>query len=396
MKLLFVVNNFNFGGPQKSLVNLFYELKSNDVEIDLMILNQQDKLTHYLPDYVNVIQVPSKYSLLILEKSNLFTNMIRNLNKPLLILKVVIFVIKSQLKLQDNTKSKQKFWIKNKWNDEDFTKHYDFAVGVSGGHSVYFIEDYIKANHKIGWIRTDYKVLKREHQLDKQYFEKMDGMIAVSNMTAESFEKIFNITPYVYYNSLPIKLYENIDGEDFDTDFNYMNLCTICRLDNGKGLDLLVEAAKILKNQEIKFKWYIVGTGKLEEWLKEEIQKNGLEKLVLPIGFKFNTGNILKKMDVLVHPSRFEGKSNTIDEALYYEIPVVATNFDTVYEQILNGENGFITNMNGNEIANKIFELYEDKQIYRKIKNNLHSSRMIPRAKGEEFINLLGRMGDNK
>ena len=73
-------------------------------------------------------------------------------------------------------------------------------------------------------------------------------------------------------------------------------------------------------------------------------------------------------MDVLVHPSRFEGKSNTIDEALYYEIPVVATNFDTVYEQILNGENGFITNMNGNEIANKIFELYEDKQIYRKIK----------------------------
>ena len=73
-----------------------------------------------------------------------------------------------------------------------------------------------------------------------------------------------------------------------------MNLCTICRLDNGKGLDLLVEAAKILKNQEIKFKWYIVGTGKLEEWLKEEIQKNGLEKLVLPIGFKFNTGNILK------------------------------------------------------------------------------------------------------
>ena len=78
----------------------------------------------------------------------------------------------------------------------------------------------------------------------------MDGMIAVSNMTAESFEKIFNITPYVYYNSLPIKLYENIDGEGFDTDLNYMNLCTICRLDNDKGLDLLVEAAKILKTRK--------------------------------------------------------------------------------------------------------------------------------------------------
>lgn len=396
MKLLFVVNNFDFGGPQKSLVNLLYELKDTDVQIDLMILNQQDKLTRYIPDYVNIIQVPSKYSLLMLDKSNLFKKMQRNLNKPMLILKVLMFVIKSQLKLQDNTKSKQKFWIENKWSNEDFTKQYDVAVGVSGGHSVYFIEDYIKAIYKVGWIRTDYKVLKRDHKLDKQYFKKMTGMIAVSKMTAESFENIFNIKPYVYYNSLPIKLYENIDWDNFDTDSKYMNLCTICRLDNGKGLDLLIEAAKILKNQEIKFKWYIVGTGKLEEWLEEQIQKNGLEKFVLPIGFKFNTGNILKKMDILVHPSRFEGKSNTIDEALYYEIPVVATNFETVCEQIIDGKNGFITNMNGNEIACKIIELYEDKQLYKKIKSELHNNMHVTENKGREFINLLYKIGDNK
>lgn len=396
MKLLFVVNNFNFGGPQKSLVNLLYELKDTDVQIDLMILNQQDKLTRYIPDYVSIIQVPSKYSLLMLDKSNLLKKISRNLNKPMFILKVLRFVIKSQLKLQDNTKSKQKFWSENKWSNEDFTKQYDVAVGVSGGHSVYFIEDYIRAIYKVGWIRTDYKILKRDHKLDKEYFEKMNGMIAVSKMTAESFKNIFNIKPYVYYNSLPIKLYENINGDNFDTDSKYMNLCTICRLDNGKGLDLLIEAAKILKNQEIKFKWYIVGTGKLEEWLKKEIQKNGLENLVLPIGFKFNTGSILKKMDILVHPSRFEGKSNTIDEGLYYEIPVVATNFETVYEQIIDGENGFITKMNGNEIADKIIELYEDKQLYKKIKNQLNNNRHVPENKGREFINLLYKIGDNK
>ena len=40
----------------------------------------------------------------------------------------------------------------------------------------------------------------------------------------------------------------------------------------------------------------------------------------------------VKKVDILVHPSRFEGKSNTIDEALYYTTPVVATNFETVFE----------------------------------------------------------------
>ena len=35
-------------------------------------------------------------------------------------------------------------------------------------------------------------------------------MLAVSKMCADIFENIFNIKPYVFYNSLPIKLYENI------------------------------------------------------------------------------------------------------------------------------------------------------------------------------------------
>ncbi|WP_436862361.1 glycosyltransferase [Staphylococcus caeli] len=396
MKLLFVVNNFNFGGPQKSLVNLLYELEGHGIEADLMIMNQQDKLSSYLPDYVNEVPIHSKYSLLMLDKSKIIKNIISNIDKPIFILKVLLFILKSKLKLQDNTKAKQNFWVNNKWNTSEFEKTYDFAIGVSGGHSVYFIQDYINAKHKIGWIRTDYKVLKRNHDLDYQYFKKMSGMLAVSNMTAKRFEEIFNIKPSVFYNSLPIKLYENIESENFNTDSKYMNLCTICRLDNGKGLDLLIEAAKILKKQKIKFNWYIVGTGKLEEWLKEQILKNNLEKLVLPIGFKFNTGNVLKKMDILVHPSRFEGKSNTIDEALYYEIPVVATNFETVYEQIVDGENGFITNMNGNEIANRIIELCEDEQLYKKIKSELHNNKRVPENKGKEFISILYQLGDNK
>ena len=109
MKLLFVVNNFDFGGPQKSLVNLFYELKDHDIEIDMMIMNQQDKLTNYIPEFINIITVPSKYSLLMLDKNKLIKKIIKNLNKPGLILKFLIFAIKSQLKLHDNTKSKQKF-----------------------------------------------------------------------------------------------------------------------------------------------------------------------------------------------------------------------------------------------------------------------------------------------
>lgn len=393
MKLLFVVNNFNFGGPQKSLVNLLYELEGHGVDVDLMIMNQQDKLSRYVPDYVNVVPIHSKYSLLMLDKSEIVKNIKSNMDKPIFILKVLLFILKSKLKLQDNTKAKQKFWVNNKWSTPEFEKTYDFAIGVSGGHSVYFIQDYINAKHKIGWIRTDYKVLKRNHDLDYQYFKQMSGMLAVSNMTSMRFEEIFNIKPSVFYNSLPIKLYENIEVDQIETSPKYFNLCTICRLDNGKGLDLLIEAAIILKNENLDFKWYVVGTGILDEWLKNEISKNDLDSCVIPLGFKFNTGSIIKKVDALVHPSRFEGKSNTIDEALYYSKPVIATNFETVYEQIVDGENGFIVSMDGREIANTITDLFENREKYQHITNNLQNNQKNQVDKGQEFLDVLKNIG---
>ncbi|PTE74327.1 glycosyltransferase [Staphylococcus devriesei] len=393
MKLLFVVNNFNFGGPQKSLLNLFYELKDTNHEIDLMILNQEDSLTKYLPDYVNVKKVSSKFSVLMLNRKNLLSNILKNFKSPKLGMKALVFTLKSKLKMHDNTKAKQRFWIDNKWKDLQMKKRYDYAIGVSGGHSVYFIEDYINANHKIGWIRTDYRVLKRDHEIDKEYFDKMDGMLSVSKMCSEIFEDIFHIKPVTFYNSLPIKLYENIESEKIDIQTNSFNLCTICRLDNGKGLDLLIEAAKILKSKDLNIKWYVVGAGKLAQWLQDEVANHKLEDLVIPVGFKFNTGSIVKKMDVLVHPSRFEGKSNTIDEALYYNIPVVATNFETVYEQITNNENGFIVNMDGHEIARKIEELYGNKTTYQTIKTNLEKLNVEPEDKGKEFIETIKHIG---
>ena len=98
-------------------------------------------------------------------------------------------------------------------------------------------------------------------------------------------------------------------------------------------------------------------------------------------------------MDLLVHPSRFEGKSNTIDEALYYQIPVVATNFETVYEQITDNKNGYIVNMTSGDIASKIEYLYKNPNIYQKIKNNLTYNKTENNDKGKEFIDTILNIG---
>lgn len=94
MKLLFVVNNFNFGG-YKSLLNLFYELKDTNHKIDLMILNQEDSLTKYLPDYVNVKPVNSRFSVLMLNRKHLITKIMNNFSTPKLVLNAFLFILKA-------------------------------------------------------------------------------------------------------------------------------------------------------------------------------------------------------------------------------------------------------------------------------------------------------------
>src|SRR5699024_8187605 len=108
-------------------------------------------------------------------------------------------------------------------------------------------------------------------------------------------------------------------------------------------------------------------------------------------GFKFNTGSILKKMDILVHPSRFEGKSNTIDEAIYYGKPVVATNFDTVYEQITDGINGHIVSMDSECLYKKIVEVSENLKLSNCITKSITEEKKI--NKGKEFLDIIKKIG---
>ena len=104
-------------GTAKSLLNLFYELKDTNHEIDLMILNQEDSLTEYLPDYVNVKPVNTRFSVLMLNRKHLISKMINNYSTPKLVLNAFLFILKSKLKLHDTTKAKQQFWVDNKWVD---------------------------------------------------------------------------------------------------------------------------------------------------------------------------------------------------------------------------------------------------------------------------------------
>lgn len=393
MKILFVLNNFEIGGPQKSLLSLLHLLKKRypNYELYLTVLNGSNTLNDKLPKDVNIIPTNNYIRLLMLDKRNILKNIVMNLNRPILIKNLFLLLLKKFFLKRDFTKLKQQFWIENTDNKIFDKNIYDYAIAVSGGHSLYYICDHITAKKRIGWIRTDYKVLKRDEKLDAKYFEKVNNILSVSKICADNFNETFHMLPTVFYNPSPLELYKNIKKPNITFTKDKINILSIMRLDPDKGLDLIIGSAVILKNKKLNFKWYIAGDGKQKKWLEKQIIDNNLNDYIKLLGFVFNTGYLIEKCDIVVHPSRFEGKANTIDEALIYNKVVLATNFETVYEQIIDDYNGFIVKMDEKEIAKKLIELFDDTSTLRDIETNIQNSKGEISDKAFEFINNISR-----
>lgn len=83
----------------------------------------------------------------------------------------------------------------------------------------------------------------------------------------------------------------------------------------------------------------------------------GLADRVVFLGEKVNPYPYLAGCDVYLQPSRFEGKSIAVDEAMALHRPIVLTDFSTAADQIASGQNGLIVPMTPEGIEKGLAEL---------------------------------------
>ena len=89
-----------------------------------------------------------------------------------------------------------------------------------------------------------------------------------------------------------------------------------------------------------------------------------------------------------MQPSRYEGKSIAIEEAKALAKPIVATSFSTVASQLTDGFDGLIAGKSARSLAEAVERLLSDRELYRRIQNNLGSYEGQT-AGIEEFYALL-------
>jgi glycosyltransferase involved in cell wall biosynthesis len=140
------------------------------------------------------------------------------------------------------------------------------------------------------------------------------------------------------------------------------------RLTKQKGQHHLIEVARHLKKEKIKFTLFIAGTGDLFDELAESVKKYDLQNEVFLLGFIENMETFMQKIDLFLLPSSWEGFGFAIVEAMAKSKPVVAFNTTSNPEIISHQKTGLLADFpDSKDFARKTKELIQDDTLRKKM-----------------------------
>jgi len=137
------------------------------------------------------------------------------------------------------------------------------------------------------------------------------------------------------------------------------------RLFSHKNVDVLIKSIAVLNENHSDIKCFIIGDGSEKKKLETLIQKFNLEKNIKFVGFLENHDDVyalMKSSKVFVFPSTREGFGIVVIEANACGIPVITVNHkdNAARDLIEEGKNGFVCQLNEEEIAKRILKILEN------------------------------------
>lgn len=130
-----------------------------------------------------------------------------------------------------------------------------------------------------------------------------------------------------------------------------------------KGLDTIVRVAKLLKDRNIEFEWCLAGKinyKELIEW-KERIQMHSVNVRIMGMLNAEDLSDLLIKTDIYIHPAYIDNSPNSICEAQYLGLPIIATYVGGIPSLIENKIDGLLVPANAPyDLANEIINLSKD------------------------------------
>ena len=220
-----------------------------------------------------------------------------------------------------------------------------------------------------GWENMDRQLSTFRRWIRKYVFDTASLIIAGNSEGAELIKK------WGYQKSVEVMPQMGVDTGFFTPPENKEAKEEFCigfvgRLSYHKGIDTLIAAAKILREQDRNFRIVLCGSGPDEAKLREKAQKLGVDELIIWRGGVSHeeVPREMQKLDVLVLPSRTietwkEQFGHVIIEAMATGIPVVGSTCGEI-PNVVGRSDLVFTEGNAQELAAILASLISDDAWY--------------------------------
>ncbi|TXK77876.1 glycosyltransferase [Mesonia sp. K4-1] len=357
-RILFYYSVFNMGGAERSLLKLMVGFIERGYTVDLLLLYGEGNLEKQIDKRINIHKLRSRnYKTEFLKTSN--------------VLKKIEFLFLHSL-------SYPKFYL-NLFELKKYTYQCVF-VGLHGLSPKLIVKN-LKFKKLIQFIRSDLALCDQNNKAHNhiiKYGSIVDNYVCVAQTCKKSFDEKYpslSFKSVVVYNllsaqSIIVNSRKQVDDLQFFENDSF-KIFSVCRLqEKSKGILRIVDVVKDLCENNIDFKWYLIGAGEDMQILREKIEIDGVGDCLILLGRKANPYPYMLLADLIAVPSYYEGLCGVVNEAKVLNIPVLATEFSGIREQIKNGENGIIVENSRIGIYEGIKKLCDNPRSIKKMRIN--------------------------
>lgn len=367
-KILFVIESLTAAGAEKSLVTFLSVLNKEEFDIDLQLFAHGGEFERYLPSEVRLLP-PFAYTQ-FLQKSIWNQLLSLDISKITARIRYSLSIRKKGLLHKDRARLYWRYVSRCIPKSEE---KYDIAVAYAQDVPTLYVVDKVSAYQKFAWVNVRYVPEGINRYFYEKYYSQIDNIVAVSESAFQEFIGVypqFREKMTVIKDMLDANLMKKLSLYPQEKKYQdgYPALLTIARLNKPqKGYDITLEACRILKERNVRFKWYALGRGEYRPEMEAYIAKYHLEDSFIFLGITPNPYPYIKNCTMYVQTSRHEGFGLSIAEARILNRPVVTTEFDAVWTQMVQGNNGLIVSQDPVAVADAIERLLNDKLLYNHI-----------------------------
>ncbi|MGN0251613.1 MAG: glycosyltransferase [Oliverpabstia sp.] len=374
-KVLILMPSMFIGGAERSLLGLMEAFDYKKYEVNLFLYRHEGEFLSLIPKEVNILPAMKQYAIFDVPIKTLFSvdklrYGLRRLFSKIAIKVHCVFSGEPQgvwMKMQYISKYLQKLL-------PDIPGEYDVGISFLGVPDV--LVNKVHAKIKLAWNHTDYTILGPNKKYDRQVYEKIDYIVSVSEQCMKQFLKVYpelQSRAVVIENVLSTQMLWKQSMEpisDMEARKGEIRLLSIGRYSEAKNFDNVPHICKIIRDSGLNVKWFIIGYGAEEALIRQKIAETGMEQYVLLLGRKNNPYPYIKKCDLYVQPSRYEGKSVTVREAQTLCKPVVITRFATATSQLEDGVDGIIVPIENEACAEGITNVLRNTRLLENLISN--------------------------